>query len=43
MTPLERRAAGLHSKGYFGFYETVQLPEAPDNPGIMGQKMGWIG
>ena len=36
------RTAGLGSKEYFSFSETVQLPKAPDNPDIMGRKMGWI-
>ena len=36
------RTAGLGSNEYFSFSETVQLPKAPDNPDIMGRKMGWI-
>jgi hypothetical protein len=36
------RTAGLKSQEYFGFSETIQLPKAPDNPDIMGRKMGWI-
>lgn len=36
------RTAGLASDGYFSFAETVRLPEPPDNPDIMGRKMGWI-
>lgn len=36
------RTAGLDSDEYFGFAETVSLPEVPDNPDIMGRKMGWI-
>ena len=36
------RTAGLESNEYFSFSETVRLPKAPDNPDIMGRKMGWI-
>ena len=36
------RTAGLGSNEYFSLSETVQLPKAPDNPDIMGWKMGWI-
>ncbi len=36
------RTAGLGSNEYFSFSETAQLPKAPDNPDIMGRKMGWI-
>lgn len=36
------RTAGLNSNQYFSFSETVQLPKVPDNPDIMGRKMGWI-
>lgn len=36
------RTAELGDKDYFSFMETVQLPEPPDNPEIMGRKMGWI-
>ncbi len=36
------RTAGLKHNEYFSFSETIQLPEAPDNPDIMGRKMGWI-
>ena len=36
------RTAGLQSTEYFSFSETVQLPKAPDNPDIMGRKMGWM-
>lgn len=36
------RTAGLKNKEYFSFSETIQLPKAPDNPDIMGRKMGWI-
>ena len=36
------RTAGLGSKEYFGFAETLILPEPPDGPDIMGRKTGWI-
>ncbi len=36
------RTAELDNDKYFGFSETVKLPEMPDNPDIMGRKMGWI-
>lgn len=36
------RTAGLNSNEFFSFSETVQIPKAPDNPDIMGRKMGWI-
>lgn len=36
------RTAGLGEKDYFSFSETIQLPPPPDNPDIMGRKMGWI-
>lgn len=36
------RTAGLDNDEYFGFAETIQLPEPPNNPNIMGRKMGWI-
>lgn len=36
------RTAALGSDEYFSFSETVTLPEVPDNPDIMGRKMGWI-
>lgn len=36
------RTTSLNSDEYFSFSETVQVPEAPDNPDIMGRKMGWI-
>ena len=36
------RTAGLKNDEYFSFSETIQLPKAPDNPDIMGRKMGWI-
>lgn len=36
------RTAGLADDAYFSFAETVQLPPPPDNPEIMGRKMGWI-
>lgn len=36
------RTTGLSSDQYFSFSETVRLPEVPDNPDIMGRKMGWI-
>ena len=36
------RTAGLNSNEFFSFSETVQVPKAPDNPDIMGRKMGWI-
>ncbi len=36
------RTAGLDDDAYFSFAETIQLPPPPDNPDIMGRKMGWI-
>lgn len=36
------RTASLSYDEYFGFSETVYLPKVPDNPNIMGRKMGWI-
>ena len=36
------RTASLACDEYFSFSETVRLPEPPDNPDIMGRKMGWI-
>lgn len=36
------RTTSLAPDGYFGYCETVRLPEPPDNPNIMGRKMGWI-
>ena len=36
------RTAGLGDKDYFSYAETVRLPDPPDNPDIMGRKMGWI-
>lgn len=36
------RTAGLNSDEFFSFSETICLPEPPDNPDIMGRKMGWI-
>jgi len=36
------RTAGLNNNEFFSFSETVQVPEAPDDPDIMGRKMGWI-
>ena len=36
------RTAELDDSEYFGFSETVKLPPMPDNPDIMGRKMGWI-
>lgn len=36
------RTAGLGPQDYFQFMETVKLPPPPDDPNIMGRKMGWI-
>ena len=36
------RTAGLGERDYFQFMETVRIPPPPDNPDIMGRKMGWI-
>lgn len=36
------RTTSLDQDGYFGYVETVCLPEPPDRPDIMGRKMGWI-
>jgi len=36
------RTTSLAEDEFFGFCETVRLPEPPDNPNIMGRKMGWI-
>ncbi len=36
------RTAGLGDDEYFGYAETAKLPPPPDNPNIMGRKMGWI-
>ena len=36
------RTMSLDQDGYFGYVETVRLPEPPDRPDIMGRKMGWI-
>lgn len=36
------RTAGLGEDDFFSFSETVQLPEPPDNPDIIGRKQGWI-
>ena len=36
------RTAGLDDDAYYSFAETIQLPPPPDNPDIMGRKMGWI-
>ena len=36
------RTASLAYDEYFGYCETVRVPEPPNNPDIMGRKMGWI-
>lgn len=36
------RTAALNDDEYFSFSDTVKLPPMPDNPDIMGRKMGWI-
>lgn len=36
------RTAGLNYDEYFSFADAVQLPPPPDDPNIMGRKMGWI-
>lgn len=36
------RTAGLGERDHFQFMETVKLPSPPDDPNIMGRKMGWI-
>lgn len=36
------RTAALTGDEYFGFAETVRLPEPPEDPEILGRKMGWI-
>ena len=36
------RTASLSDNDYFSFSETIQMPKTPDNPNIMGRKMGWI-
>lgn len=39
---LEYWANQEETDGSFSFAETAPLPEPPDNPEIMGRKMGWI-
>jgi len=34
------REMSLNNDEFFGYSETVRLPEPPDNPDIMGRKMG---
>lgn len=36
------RTTALADDQYFSYMETVQVPPPPDNPEIMGRKMGWI-
>ncbi|MDE7243160.1 MAG: SMI1/KNR4 family protein [Oscillospiraceae bacterium] len=36
------RTAALGDDEYFSFSDTAKLPPIPDNPEIMGRKMGWI-
>lgn len=36
------RTTSLAHDEHFGFCETVQLPDPPDNPNILGRKIGWI-
>lgn len=36
------RTAALAPDEYFSYMEAVQLPPPPDDPNIMGRKMGWI-
>ena len=36
------RTAQLSPEEYFTYMETVLEPEPPDNPDIIGRKMGWI-
>lgn len=36
------RTAALGDDEYFGYAETAWIPDPPDNPEIMGRKMGWI-
>ena len=36
------RTAKLNDDEYFSFSDAVQMPEPPDNPDIVGRKMGWI-
>ena len=36
------RKLALGFDEYFSYMETVQLPPPPDNPDILGRKMGWI-
>lgn len=36
------RTTELGDDQYFSYMETVRIPEPPDNPEIMGRKMGWI-
>ena len=36
------RTGALGDDEYFSFSETAKLPPVPDNPDIMGRKMGWI-
>lgn len=36
------RRASLPDNEYFSYSETIRLPEPPDDPDIMGRKMGWI-
>lgn len=36
------RTAALSDSGFFSYSETAWVPDPPDNPEIMGRKMGWI-
>ena len=36
------RTAELGDDEYFGYAETAWIPDPPENPEIMGRKMGWI-
>lgn len=36
------KTTALADDEYFSYGDTVQMPEPPDNPEIMGRKMGWL-